>query len=118
MPRSAQSWARPSEHRVCITSKAQAELYGAALWWAEHRSAEQAFRWLEGFEAALNGLAENPERHALARESDAFAFPLRQVLYGLGTRPMHRAVFRIRHDEVIVYGIRHLAQQDILPADL
>jgi plasmid stabilization system protein ParE len=70
--------------RVTITSKAQAELYGAALWWAEHRSAEQALRWVDGFEALLQSLAESPERHGPARESDQFPFPLRQVLYGLG----------------------------------
>jgi len=54
-------------HRVSITSKAEAELYGAAIWWAEHRSQEQGFRWLEGFEAALTSLAEYPERYSLAR---------------------------------------------------
>lgn len=105
-------------HHVTITSKAEAELYTAALWWAEHRSQEQAFRWLEGFEAALASLADNPEKHPLAREHADFPFTLRQLLYGLGTKPTHRAVFRIREDEVIVYGIRHLAQQDITPQDL
>jgi len=104
--------------RVTITSKAQAELYGAALWWAEHRSAEQAFRWLEGFEAVLQSLAEDPERHGLAPESERFPFVLRQVVYGLGSKPTHRAVFRIREGEVIVYGIRHLAQRDITPEDV
>jgi plasmid stabilization system protein ParE len=105
-------------HRVSITSKAEAELYGAALWWAEYRSQEQAFRWLEGFEAALAFLAENPERHPLAREDAEFPFSLRQLTYGLGGKPTHRAVFRIREDQVIVYGIRHLAQRDITPEDL
>jgi len=105
-------------HRVSITSKAEAELYGAALWWAEHRSGEQAFRWLEGFEADLLSLAENPEKHALARESAEFPFELRQLLYGLGSKPTHRALFRILEDQVIVYGIRHLAQRDIAPEDL
>lgn len=104
-------------YRVNITTKAEAELHGAALWWAEHRSQEQAFRWLEGFEAALASLAEAPKKHALAREDADFSFTLRQLLHGLGSKPTHRALFRIRENEVIVYGIRHLAQRDVTPED-
>ena len=105
-------------YRVTITSKAEAELYQAALWWAEHRSQEQAYRWLEGFEAALASLSEVPEQLPLAREDAEFPFSLYQLLYDLGTKPTHRALFRIRNDEVIIYGIRHLAQQDVTPDTL
>lgn len=105
-------------YHVVITSKAESELYQTALWWAEHRSQDQAFRWLEGFELALAALCEDPDRHPLAREDADFPFSLHQLLYGLGTKPTHRALFRIRDDKVIVYGIRHLAQQDVSPDDL
>jgi plasmid stabilization system protein ParE len=104
-------------YRVNITAKAEAELYGAALWWAEHRSQEQAFRWLEGFEAALASLAEGPQKHALAREDADVSFTLRQLLFGLGSKPTHRALFRVLEDEVIVYGVRHLARRDVAPED-
>ncbi len=105
-------------YRVNITSRAEAELYEAAVWWAENRSPDQAVRWLDGFERAIASLAENPQKHTLAREDRDFPFTLHQLLYGLGTKPTHRALFRIRDNEVIIYGIRHLAQRDVTPEDL
>ncbi len=30
---------------VSLTSRAELQLYDAALWWAENRSTEQAVRW-------------------------------------------------------------------------
>ncbi|MCH8923728.1 MAG: type II toxin-antitoxin system RelE/ParE family toxin [Planctomycetes bacterium] len=89
-----------------------------AAWWAEHRSAEQAARWLTGFEEALESLQQKASRCGLARENDSFPFELRQLHYGLSRRPTHRAVFEIRGDEVVIHAIRHLAQADITPEDI
>jgi len=105
-------------YRITFTSKAKLELNQAAIWWAENRSLEQAAHWLEGFEAAIQSLSENPEKYPLAREDEHFPFSLRQLLYGVGGRPTHRAIFRIRNDEVILYGIRHVAQRDVSPEDV
>jgi plasmid stabilization system protein ParE len=89
-----------------------------ALWWSENRSAEQAIRWLDGLDTALQSLKSHPERYGLARESDAFDVDLRELRYGLSTKPTHRAIFEIRDDEVIVYAIRHVAQRDWEPGNL
>ena len=105
-------------HRIAFTSKAKLELNQTAIWWAENRSVEQAERWLDGFEAVIQSLAINPERHPPAREDEQFAFTLRQLVYGVGSNPTHRAIFRIRGDEVIIFGIRHLAQRDVSPEDV
>lgn len=35
-------------YQVRLTSHAESELVSSAIWWAEHRSAEQALRWLDG----------------------------------------------------------------------
>lgn len=105
-------------YRVTILPLAKRQLLEQALWWSEKRSAEQAFRWLEGFELALNTLAKNPERCGIARENDAFNIVIRELHYGLGKKPTHRAVFEIRNDEVIIHSIRHLAQRDLTPNDL
>ena len=105
-------------YQVRFTSKAQRQLAEVALWWAEHRSVEQATRWLDGFESAIQSLSENPERHVLAGESEAFDEPVRQLLFGLGSKPTHRALFEIRGDTVFVVAIRHLAQRDVTRADL
>jgi plasmid stabilization system protein ParE len=89
-----------------------------AVWWSENRSADQAIRWLDGFEKALATLADKPERCVIARESDAFATAIRELHYGLRGKPTHRAVFEIRDDEVIVHSVRHFAQRDLTPDDL
>jgi plasmid stabilization system protein ParE len=100
-------------YRISLTHEARRQLLQSALWWAENRSAEQALRWLEGFEAAMRGLSINPESQLLASEADNFDYPIYQLLYGLGRRRTHRAVFRIYADLVEVVAIRHLAQQDL-----
>jgi plasmid stabilization system protein ParE len=101
-----------------MTAKAHRDLNNSARWWAENRNRDQAARWLVGFKAAIASLADDPERHALANEDEDFPFTLRQILYGLGRRKTHRAVFEVSGDEVIVHGIRHLAQRDLTPDDL
>jgi plasmid stabilization system protein ParE len=104
-------------YQVRLTSHAESELVRSALWWAEHRSAEQALRWLDGFEKAIRSLAHNPENRPLARESDWHEESLSQLVYGLGQKPTHRAVYRICGDTVEVLTIRHLAQRDLQPGD-
>ena len=105
-------------YRITFTSKAKLEFNEAAIWWAENRSAEQAARWLDRFQAAIETLVRDPERLPRARESHLFPFPLRQLIFGLGSKPTHRALFRVREHDVLIYGIRHLAQQDVSPEDL
>lgn len=78
---------------------------------------EQAIRWLDEFEAALETLSRAPLKHPLAPESSEFPFEIRQMVYGVGKRPMHRAVFEVRKDTVIVHCIRHLARQKVTPDD-
>lgn len=100
---------------VIITSKAKLQLVACASWWSENRNADQAARWLDGFEAAIDSLCDAPESHGPARENDFFdvPFPVRQLLYGIGRKPTHRAVFEIRGDTVYVVAVRHLAQDDL-----
>lgn len=103
---------------VRVPTKTRMELYEAAIWWAENRDRDQAARWLEGMEAAIEGLSDDPERHALAPEDESFSFTLRQILYGLRRRKTHRALFEVRGNEVIVHGVRHLSQREFTPDDL
>ena len=82
--------------------------------------ASGCWRWLDGFEQAITALAENPEQHGLARENYFYELPysVRQLLYGLGSRPTHRAVFEVRGDTVFVLAIRHLALADLAPDEV
>ena len=106
------------KHRVVLTSRAKVDLYQAALWWAEHRDSQQAANWLEKFEAAIAALQNNPQRHPTAREDQLFEFQLRQLIFGLGKRATHRALFELRGGTVWVRAIRHLHQDDVTPDDL
>ena len=105
-------------YEVQLTPQARIELCNSALWWAEHRSTDQAAKWLEGFEAALRLLSENPERWPLAQENENVPLEIREMLFGIGRRKTHRAVFRIREDRVVVHAIRHLAQDALSAKDL
>ena len=105
-------------YEVQVLPRAKCQLYDAALWWAEHRSTEQAVQWLDGLEAALQSLANDPERWPLAIECDFVPFEIHEMPYGLGRHKTHRVVFEIRSHEVLVYAIRHLAQDSLSPEDL
>jgi plasmid stabilization system protein ParE len=105
-------------YQVSLTEQAHRDLLESCAWWAENRSAEQAERWYDGFAKAIRSLATKPENRPLAPENEAFPYELRQLHYGLGKRPTHRAVFTIRPDTVLVLRVRHLAQKPLSPDNL
>ena len=84
-------------------------------WWSKNRSPEQAERWYDGLIQALIDLGGNAESRPLATENDAFPFEVRELYYGLGNRPTHRALFTIRPDKVYVFEIRHCSQDTLQP---
>ena len=102
---------------VVIEPRAKQDLRHAAAWWAENRSAEQAARWYDGFVEAIQSLGENPLRWPFARENGEFPHELRELHFGLGRPPTHRAVFTVRGEAVIVLAVRHAAQRDVAPED-
>src|SRR5437868_1917811 len=104
--------------RVVITEQAEREMQSAFDWWAEHRSKRQADWWYAGLSKAIADLSENPERHAHSREGNGFPYEIRDLLFGLGRRPTHRAIFTIRGVDVVVLAVRHVAQRDLLPDEI
>lgn len=62
-------------------------------------------------QVALDSLKKNPERCPLADESSRFPIDLRQLNFGSGRKTTHRIIIAIRPDFVIVYAIRHVAQE-------
>jgi plasmid stabilization system protein ParE len=105
-------------YRVVIVPRAKQQLLEQALWWSEHRSAEQADAWVNEFDQKLTSLSNNPEKHLKARESQELARKLYELYFGLGRKKTHRAVFEIRDQYVVVHSIRHLAQDDLSASDL
>lgn len=105
-------------HTVVFTEQAARELEEAADWWARHRSAKEAARWYAGFSEAISSLDTSPRRCPLARENERFRYELRELHYGLGSRPTHRAVFTVVNDMVLVLTIRHAARDELTADDL
>lgn len=103
---------------IVLSPKAEQQLEDIAAWWAKNRSADQAERWLTGFVQSLKSLAQSADRSSLAAENAEFPFEVREMLYGLGRSPTHRALYTIRPDMVYVLLIRHLAQRNVSPDDL
>jgi plasmid stabilization system protein ParE len=106
------------KYRVVLENRAEVQFQKAALWWAEHRSIEQADRWTREFTIAIDSLENNPQRHSHARENPLHEKELRQILFGLGRRPTHRAIFYIDGDVVRIVSVRHVAQGDLPTAEL
>ena len=94
------------------------QLYESAIWWAENRSVAEAARWLAEIESKIESLVEDAEQYSLARESSAFSFPLHQMNFGVSNKPTHRVLFSVTETQVLVYAIRHLAQQNVSPDDI
>lgn len=106
------------KRRVIILPRALETLDRNFSWWSEHRSEEQAIRWLADFTERLSGLSDNAEFQALAPEAESLSTALRQLNFGIGSKPTHRALFTIEDSNVLILNIRHLAQDDLAPEDL
>jgi plasmid stabilization system protein ParE len=104
--------------RVIVTGPAKRDIKQAYEWWANNRSVEQANRWYAGIQGAIRSLRTNPERCALAIESDLLVQGIRQLSFGLGRRPTHRIVFAIEDSTVVVLRIRHASQDALSTEDL
>jgi plasmid stabilization system protein ParE len=105
-------------YTVITTERAAQEIEEAAGWWAENRSVEQAERWYQGIRAAIAGLASFPEARPAAAENDSFPYEIRELHYGLSTKPTHRVIFTIVHRTVLVLTVRHAVRHPLLLEDL
>jgi plasmid stabilization system protein ParE len=73
--------------------------------WAARVAPHQAEKWLERFQAALQGLDMNPQRCPLAREGSKVSMELREYLFG--KRPnVYRAIFAVDGSTVRILRIR------------
>lgn len=67
---------------------------------------------------AIDGLAEHPQRCPLSPENSKVEHELRELHYGVGSRPTHRAIFTIIGSEVRVLTVQHGAQDVVHPGEL
>ena len=104
--------------RIVYTQQAARELESIADWWAQHRDVSQAVRWYAGFSEKIASLNEDPERFPLADENELFPYIIRELHYGLSSRPTHRAIYTITEQNVVVLTIRHAVQEPLTPDDV
>ena len=102
-------------YNVILTDRAQRDLDQAYQWFAEH-APQAAIGWYNGFIRALNSLAHDPTHCPVASESRRLSIEVRQLVYG--RQGSYRAIFRLRHQEVIVLHIRHTARQEAAPEEI
>jgi plasmid stabilization system protein ParE len=101
---------------LLITGPAKHDIQIAYDWWAANRSRDQANRWYQGIQLAIESLSNMPERCALASEAELFEHGIRQLLFGIGRRRTHRILFGIDRETVVIFRVRHTSQ-DVLSLD-
>lgn len=98
---------------VRLTDQFEAEIRKIALWWADHRSVEQASRWYYELLDRLATLTEHPERFPVKLEARQVGTQVREMPFGLGSHPSHRVFFRIVSKQSIeVFSIQHVHQDE------
>lgn len=71
-----------------------------------------------GGTSGVQELEVSADRLPYSQENDRFPLELRQLVFRVGAKPTHRMVFAIRDERVVVYAIRHLAQDDLKVGDV
>ena len=103
---------------VIMEEPAITEIERNARWWSEHYSSHQAVVWYDTAVDAIYSLESHPERHALSPDNQQFGYEIRDLLFGIGSRPSYRAVFTIQGNAVHILTVRRAAQDAVAPGDL
>ncbi len=104
-------------HTVDLRSKAYKDILRNAAWMAEHISPQSAARWHADIEAAIQTLANDPERCPQADEAANLGIDLRVLLSG--RRPhVFRILFTFDATTVNVHRVRHAAQNRLTEDDI
>jgi plasmid stabilization system protein ParE len=104
------------EYRIKVARRAVADA-NETFDWLVQRAPRTAGRWYVKLFAAIDTLESNPERCAIASESDAFPEQVRQLLFGR-RRTAFRILFVVRGDTVHVLRIIRGARQPLRPDEL
>ncbi len=100
---------------VVIARKAAREIEENYNWLAEHSQAA-ANRWRDSLLAAIDALEEHSDRCPEAPEAE-WHEGLRQLLHGK-RRQVHRILFEIRGQTVVILRVRHSSQDFVGPEEL
>ncbi|MFN0100538.1 MAG: type II toxin-antitoxin system RelE/ParE family toxin [Bryobacteraceae bacterium] len=78
---------------------------------------QAAARWSKGIRAHIKTLVGFPERCPLGPESETFDEPIRQLLFGRGSRGTYRILFAVLEKTVFALHVRH-GSMDVLRPEL
>jgi plasmid stabilization system protein ParE len=98
------------QYKVLMQPSAKADIAEINAWLMENVSLDYADKWLWGISVAVTSLSSFPNRCPISDESDAFDFPVRQLLYGKKPH-VYRILFAVENDKVFVLRVRHTKQQ-------
>jgi len=93
-------------YRVIIMPRAESDLR-TTYRNIRDQAPRAASNWLKRARKAAKSLARYPERCPLAPESASFDEPIRQLLFGSGSRGTYRFLFTVLEDTVYVLHVRH-----------
>lgn len=100
-------------YTVHLSAEAERNRDCAYLYYLE-RTQQGAYSWFAAYERAVQALASDPERYAVARENEQFPVKLQQLNFGTqSNRPTHRLVYYVKGTDVYVVTLRHLHQRDL-----
>ncbi len=105
-----------SPFTVEFTNRATSD-FNEACDWYEQYSPQAAEKWLDAVGRTLDQLENDPLCFPNASDAGLSGVPSQECYLGAGRRYTHRFVYAVRPGRVVVvYAIRHLAQ-DALSAD-
>lgn len=102
---------------VQLTERAQRQIEKIYEWYAIRASAG-AERWYAALLDCLHSLLQQGENCPVAAESEQFPVELREAVFGVRKRVTHRVLFVLRPESIVIYAVRHLAQDDVHPGIL
>ena len=100
-------------YRVIIQPSAADDIDSACRWIAERNPGATA-AWYNRMEAAVQSLADLPQRCLLAEESRAFDREIRQLVVGR-RGGAYRVLFTIEGDKLQVLHVRHGRRRRLRP---
>jgi plasmid stabilization system protein ParE len=99
-------------HKIELSGRTRRDIEAISEYIAQD-SPLNAYRWLEGVDAAFESLRNSPTRHAILYTPPQAGREVRQTFYGV-----YRILYEIRDETVYVLTVRHGARRPIGPAEV
>lgn len=99
---------------LIVTGRAEQQIEQAYDWY-RMRDTQSAERWFAALLQIMDDTCLHPHDFPLAEESGRFPLELRQATFGAGKSKTHRCLFSQRPEGIVIYAVRHLAQDELDP---